>query len=349
MLYFEIISKQRKGCLWASVRFLLWLCSLVFCTVSLLRTKLYLNGYKRRDLPPLYTISVGNIACGGTGKTPFVIWLANMFRGQKVAILTRGYRSQAARSATPHIVSAASSPKEVGDEACLLARKIPDALVIVGKDRVQSAKLAKEAHAEIIILDDGMQHLKIQRDFEIVVLDAENPFGYGYLLPRGLLREPPSSLKRADLIVLHHSDVPGVDCAQIEQAIRPYTQAPILKTKLIFKGVYDSEGNKVLLQGGKVGLFCAIGKPAAFSRLVSTAGFVCVEELFLRDHDAIDERRLRGFSERCAAQGAIALLCTEKDIVKVARGAKFEIPLFWVDVECSPEFSCPSPLHNFQK
>ena len=154
-------------------------------------------------------VSVGNIAVGGTGKTPFTILLAKEFVSSfSVALLSRGYKSQAEHLNTPLLLNFENrqhySAKFCGDEPCLLAENLPKALIFVGKNRKKSAEIASKHGVELIILDDGMQHRQLSRDFDVIIIDANNPFEKGSLLPLGLLRESPKSLKRGDLIVLNN-------------------------------------------------------------------------------------------------------------------------------------------------
>ena len=327
--FFQVIAGQKKGLLYDALRASLYVCSLFFAAIVGIRKTLYRLGLKRRYRPQAFVISIGNIVAGGTGKTPFTILLAQKLKEIPIAILTRGYKSKAESSNRPTVIDQPKAdPGDVGDEACVLARKLPYALIIVNKNRTQSAKLAQELGARVLILDDGMQHLALERDLEIVVIDAENPFGYGYLLPRGLLREPPSALLRADLIVLNHSKGRAV-----EAEIRKFSSAPIIKIQMAFEGIYSASGTEQELARCKVGIFCGIGKPEAFHKLVESLGFTVVAHRFLADHEAMGEIALEQFARECRALHAQALLCTEKDIVKLSAVQVSILPLFWVNVQ----------------
>ncbi len=139
-------------------------------------------------------VSVGNLTVGGTGKTPMVEWVARWYRrrGQRVAILSRGYRQV----------------HGLNDEGRVLEENLPDVPHLQDRDRVRSARIAvEELEAEILVLDDGFQHRRLARDLDLVLIDALEPFGLGHLLPRGLLREPLRSLRRTDMVVLSRADL----------------------------------------------------------------------------------------------------------------------------------------------
>ena len=206
----QVISGRQKGvwalCIKAILLPLSWLYRFfIYC-----RNWLYDRGWMRRYVPPVpLVISVGNIVAGGTGKTPVTLMLAEVFYGRfKPAILSRGYRSKAEKLVAPIFLCEGEGPlfpaSYCGDEPYLFAKRLPKALVIVGRNRRKASVLAAKAGAQVILLDDGMQHRRLAKDFEVIVVDAGNPFGNGYFLPRGFLREELHALKRADLIFVNH-------------------------------------------------------------------------------------------------------------------------------------------------
>lgn len=336
-LFFEIISGKKKGPLFSFVRALLFLFSLLFSALVFIRKKLYHLRLKKSSRVQSITVSIGNLTTGGTGKTPFTIFLAEkLSQKMQTAILLRGYKSHAENAVEPVVLHPGQKCnfQEVGDEASLICRNSPHTYVYVNKNRIKSAKLAESQGAKCLLLDDGMQHLAIQRDFEVVILDAKNPFGYGYLLPRGLLREPISSLERADLIVLNRVDRLQ-DTFPLEEVIQSYSRAPIIKTTVVFEGIFDADGKKQAFSQAQVALFCGIGNPTAFYELVQRNGFEVVEALYLQDHEPLDAQRLVDFSCHMQKCGAKALLCTEKDMVKVARQdrERLTLPLYYVGVQ----------------
>jgi tetraacyldisaccharide 4'-kinase len=194
-------------------------------------------------------ISVGNITTGGTGKTPMVHFLADTLlkKEYRVAILSRGYKGNNQKNTTslPLVVSngihVLSTQNEAGDEPYLLARKLPRAMVFVDANRVRAGLTAIQRYqANIIILDDGFSHRSLYRDLDLVMLDVLNPFGYDHLIPRGLLREPISALRRADAIILtrtsHNKEYPEIqnilDQYQIKQPVFRFSLRPARLTNL---------------------------------------------------------------------------------------------------------------------
>ena len=173
--------------------------SLIFFIIIKIRRTLYKYGILVKYKSPTPLIIIGNITIGGTGKTPFVIWLANHLanKGLKVGVISSGYKST---SKTPEIVNKNSNANQVGDEAVLIA-KHTDSIVVSGGSRVDATKLLTSISINDIILhDDGLQHYKLERDYEIILVNRKNLFGNGLLLPAGPLREPKSRLEDADIV-----------------------------------------------------------------------------------------------------------------------------------------------------
>ncbi|MCP5469203.1 MAG: tetraacyldisaccharide 4'-kinase [Chlamydiales bacterium] len=253
-------------------------------------------------------ISVGNVVCGGTGKTDVVTLLAKALPG-KVGILSRGYKGAARGPLLVHNESASVC----GDEPRMLADRLPNALVVVGRDRVAGARLAIEKGATCLIMDDGMQHRRLARDFEIGVVDGSNPLGGNHFLPKGLLRDDPKRLQKADLVV--------VTGKKIDLSFQP----PVVRLRAEIEGIFTLKGEKIeTLQGIAVALFCAIGNPSRFVKTVEGLGANVKEKLFLPDHAKVEERQLR---ELFVKSGAKYLVCTEKDRVKLRESA---LPIVWI-------------------
>lgn len=332
----SIIKGKRKGFFASLLKFHLWLLSIPFGIVVTLRNWLFDKGWLRSYMPPVpLVISVGNITTGGTGKTPATLMIAGEFeRDVQLAILSRGYRSQAERLSVPLVLSKAKGEMHpaslCGDEPYLLAENLPSAYVIVGKDRFQSSKTAARLGADVILLDDGMQHRGIARDFEVVVMDLIDPFGQGYFLPRGLLREGKRALSRADLIILNHlHDFERFE--QVKRQISSATSAPVVGTRLEVIGCFDAQGGKIdNIQGKKVGIFCGIAHPEYFRDTIDKLGAEVVDEWFFPDHDALDLEKLLPFGRKCREKGAELLLCTEKDYVKLSGPHVGGLPTCWV-------------------
>lgn len=332
----DLIRGKKKGLLAFFVRFFLRLLSWIYQVGISARNWAFDHGCFRQYTAPVpVVISIGNIVVGGTGKTPVTLMIAKEFYNDFIiAILSRGYRSQAEHLTHPIVLSAGNGPLHpaafCGDEPYLLAQNLPKAHVFVGKNRHHSSNMAARAGAQLILLDDGMQHRHLARDYEVIVLDALDPFGQGYFLPRGFLRENVSSLSRADLIILNH--VYENECFEkIQKEISKLSAAPLIGTKMEVVDVLDLKGQSLpSLEGIKVGLFCAIAHPDYFHRTVKKLGADIVDTVMLPDHLAFTHEEL---VQRCAhakSLGAEWMLCTEKDFVKLDRNALKDLPIAWL-------------------
>jgi tetraacyldisaccharide 4'-kinase len=292
-------------------RSLLRALSYLYRTGVALRNEAYDRGMLKAHDAGLPVVSIGNISAGGTGKTPFVKFLAQeLSKKLQIAIVSRGYRSKIEKTSEVFQVTPETDVASCGDEPYWLAHGLPKVQVWVGKNRLDSARRAKEKGAEVILMDDGMQHRKLKRDIEIVLIDGEDPFGKGFFLPRGLLRDSPARLKKADCIVVIEPSSSG-----IEQELRRYTQASI---------VFAERVTDVSLNGKKVAVFCAIGKPQKFLQSVRDAGGEVVASLFKPDHDPFYPEELKKFAEESLAD---VLVCTEKDYVKLPKDFKCRQPI----------------------
>jgi tetraacyldisaccharide 4'-kinase len=337
--FVEVIKNQRTGFFATIFKFFLRIFSWCFQLIVLLRNWAFDRGWLRRFYPPVpLVISVGNIVAGGTGKTPVTLMLAKEFcDSMNLAILSRGYRSNSERSSAPIWLSKGDGPMHpasfCGDEPFLLANNLPKSFVIVGKDRHKASIMAAKAGAKMIIMDDGMQHRHLARDFEIVVMNARDLFGQGYFLPRGFLRERRSSLKRADLIVLNHAESTEIyDACQSQ--IAQYSKAPIVAMQMEVVGVFDFKGEKVeSLQGKRVGIFCSIAYPEYFETTVKNQGAEIIARHILADHQHFDLHALDIFAHHCLKQGIEILLCTEKDKVKFTDSFQLCLPTAWLQIE----------------
>lgn len=269
-------------------------------------------------------ISVGNIAVGGTGKTPCVQLLAKTLSSHfSLAILTRGFKSAREKSASCFPIPPGASAQEWGDEPLLLATKtrVP---VWVGKDRVVSGKRALLHGASCLILDDGLQYRRLHRDIEIVVVDGEDPLAQGHFLPRGSLRDSPSSLKRATLIVVTHIR-DEAHYEEVKNILAPFSSAPVVATRYHVLNPLPPDQ--------KVGLFCGLGRPERFVQTVRDLKTQIVDTLLCEDHHVPSGEQLCSFAIRCKEKGAVALLCTEKDAIKLPSELLLVLPLIPIQVE----------------
>lgn len=273
---------------------------------------------------PVPVVSVGNLTAGGTGKTPIVAALVDWFsaRGMRPAILSRGYRAHA---------GAANDEKLVLDQLC------PGVPHLQGADRVESARLACQQHgAQVLILDDGFQHRRIARDLDVVLIDALDPWGAGHLLPRGLLREPRSSLRRAHAVILTRADQIAPDAkARLVAEIRQLGsgETPI-EAAFQPTGLINADGQRAPLDSlSAVAAFCGIGNPDGFRRTLSDAGVRQVVAFrAFRDHQHYSEADLSGLAKWAREQGAAALVTTQKDLVKIPQAKLDGLPLWAVAI-----------------
>lgn len=333
----EVIRGKRQGIFPFFIKGFLYILSFFFRFGVALRNWAYDKGWIRKHSPSVPVISIGNIVAGGTGKTPVTLAMAQQFADEfTVAILSRGYRSEAEKMGHPTILSKGAGPiypsSYCGDEPYLLAQNVSKAWVIVGHNRLQASHIAARAGAQLIILDDGMQHRSLSRDYEVVVMDAHDPFGKGYFLPRGFLREDISALCRADLIVLNH--VKDHDhYLSISHQIQRHSKAPVVGTKMAVHQILKLDGNKIeSINNKRVGLFCGIANPDSFRATLQDLGAAIVEDYSISDHGHFELAGLRRFAEKAAKKGAEWLVCTEKDRVRLDQALVADLPIAWLKV-----------------
>jgi len=187
-----------------------------------------------------------------------------------------------------------------------------------------------EAGIEVALLDDGMQHRKLFRDLEIVVLHGEKLFGGNGFLPMGYLREDPRRLKEADLLLVNHTK----DFTRIKNIVKLYSKKPICFIGPKISVVYSlDDRQKLSIKNNRIGVFCSIADPNPFIRLLKEAGAIVVEPLFGLDHEALSSSRLQLFAKRCKRAGAVQIICTEKDQVKLLDSFKASLPVGYVKME----------------
>jgi tetraacyldisaccharide 4'-kinase len=265
-------------------------------------------------------VGVGNLTAGGTGKTPIVAAIVEWFssHGLRPAILSRGYRPHAGKA---------------NDEKLVLDQLCPDVPHLQGADRVASARLAPDRHgAQVLVLDDGFQHRRLARDLDLVLIDALDPWGSDHLLPRGLLREPKSALRRADAVIVTRADqcVPETKTKLLAE-IRRYgrDEAPI---EAIFRPteLINSDGARVAINSlGAVAAFCGIGNPEGFRRTLEGAGVGQIAAFHtFRDHHRYSQAELVELGRWARDQGANALVTTQKDLVKIPFAELGNTPLW---------------------
>jgi tetraacyldisaccharide 4'-kinase len=255
-------------------------------------------------------VSVGNLTVGGTGKTPCVEYVAHFYRRRelRVAVLSRGYGGRGGYN----------------DEALVLEENLPDVPHLQGADRVALARVAvEELESEVLVLDDGFQHRRLARDLDVVLIDATQPWGHGYLLPRGLLREPPAGLRRAGTVVLSRVDqVAAGELDRLRQrAARFAPGVPVAETRHRPVELVNSEHATRPVEDLKdrpVGAFCGIGNPEAFRRTLADLGTSVVAFRSFPDHYAYartDVEDLRTWARQQTS--ADLVITTQKDLVKL--------------------------------
>ena len=290
-----------------------------------LRNALYDARILRAHRATVPVVSVGNLTLGGTGKTPMVAYVARRLleRGRRVAILSRGY----------------GADRGPNDEAMVLARHLPDVPHLQHPNRVRSARRAVDEHgADVLVLDDAFQHRRLARDLDLVLVDATQPFGYGRVFPRGLLREPLTSLRRADLLVLTRSDQCSPDdLARIRKTVqRRVPAARWVVTRHRVTGLVSAGGAQQpttdLADTGVLAV-AGIGNPGAFRSTLERLGARILDWVELDDHHRYTDGDVAMLGERAAQHGCRLVVTTEKDLVKIDHDELAGIPLRAVRIE----------------
>lgn len=323
--------------------FLAFLSGFYFLAVSV-RAFLYRSGLLKTMRLPVRVISVGNLTTGGTGKTPMVISLARMIMGggKRVAVISRGYgrKDQSALLVVSDGNDIKAGPEEAGDEPLLIARSVPKAVVICCADRFRAGMHAIEKFGcEVLILDDGYQRLDIHRDLNILLADASAPFGNGWLLPRGTLREPVSAISRADTVVLTRTEAQeGKLPPELLGAMRNYIPSANLWLSRHEPMVFlDARGKYIpveQLKGRNAWLFTGIASPGSFQLLAERLGAKITGRRDFRDHHAFSVDDLKAVDAAAMGAGAEVLLTTEKDWIKIRElGHATRLPLWVMQIE----------------
>ena len=319
----------------------LWPLSLVWRSVGVWQR--HRNTRRRRKLDAA-VVSVGNITMGGTGKTPCVLYLAEqMYRaGRRPGILTRGHGRHSLD--TNLILGPGEHAKtaQTGDEPQIFLHS-GVAPVGIGADRYRTGRLLEERFAcDVLILDDGFQHVRLERQVDLVLIDALSPFGGGAVFPLGRLREPLESLVRADVFVITRSDfAPGT--FDIERALRSYNpNGPVFYARVAPDyWVEAATGNKVTaLPFSRVAGFCGLGNHQAFWRMLKTLGMHLVDRVAFDDHHAYRPSELRRLAQQFLAARAEAAVTTEKDAINFCEGCPAlmgALPVYWLKIRMEIE------------
>lgn len=328
--YLRVVSGEARGLGPALERLGLRAASVPYGLIVRLRNAAYQHGWMSSERVPAPVVSVGNLTTGGTGKTPCVEYVARFYRNldRRVAILSRGYGGAGGRN----------------DEALVLEENLPDVPHLQGADRVALARAAiEELESEVLVLDDGFQHRRLARDLDLVLIDATAPWGHGYLLPRGLMREPPNSLRRADGIVLTRCDqTPAEQRERLHQTLgRIAPRVPVVETTHRAVELSNSEGESApldLLREGPVAALCGIGNPEAFRRSLLDLGARLQDFRVYPDHHGYsreDVAELHRWAGRLPS--GTAIVTTQKDLVKLRLSRLEDRPLWCLRIRLHVE------------
>jgi tetraacyldisaccharide 4'-kinase len=308
--YLALLKGERRGPCPTLLRLLLWVASLFYGLVVWLRNIAYAHGWKRSWRAGVPVVSVGNLTVGGTGKTPCVEYVADWYsrHDRRAAIVSRGYGSE---------------DGGLNDEGLVLSENLPDVPPLQGADRVALARTAvEELESEILVLDDGFQHRRLARDLDLVLIDATVPWGHGYLLPRGLLREPPSSLRRADAVVLTRcNQVDPEELTALHRTVaRLVPNIPIVETEHRAEELINGEAGELLalLRDRPVAAFCGLGNPESFRRTLDELGARLTDFQAFPDHHAYTRADVDHLQAWAREQPIDAMVVTtQKDLVKL--------------------------------
>ncbi|MGE0085416.1 MAG: tetraacyldisaccharide 4'-kinase [Desulfococcaceae bacterium] len=315
---------------------ILYAFSLAYTAGLAIRAFLYRKNILTSCRLPCFVISVGNITAGGTGKTPMTIYLAKLLRsmGYCTVILSRGYRGKYMKKGG--IVSDGNSvltePDDSGDEPYMMALALGNVPVLVGRNRCKSAGLAMQMfHPDIILLDDGFQHMKLKRNLDLVLLDCQKPLGNGHVLPRGMLREPVSALKRGHCFILTRceSDSPGRNTVLSDICGR----MPVFRTCHIpyIHHITDEHGQKLsppdgqekweisVLKNRRVFAFSGIARNDLFVRTVENLGCTVAGSMAFPDHHPYSAADMQEIRRLAGEKNAELMVTTEKDSVRIPR------------------------------
>lgn len=306
--------------------------SLVYFCIIKTRNFLYNKNILKTYRPHTYTISVGNLTTGGTGKTPITAEIANYFskKGDYPAILSRGYGGEL-QNKEVNVVSDGKNinftAKEAGDEPLWLAKHCPKTAVLTCASRVKAAKFAKnKLHCTKLILDDGYQHRKIDRDLNILVVDSEKQFSNGFVLPLGALREPVSEIKRADRIIVVNKNFNDKRAKSFARYLRKKYNIPSFVCSMLPDKVYDIKNHSDIEDNQPVIAFSAIGQPEQFYKYLRNYDVMATKDF--PDHHIYTKEDIENLRQLMKKYDAKYMITTEKDAVKLKELADKENEIF---------------------
>lgn len=354
----DVIFGRAKGFRAGVTRIAMSALSVLFRGVVHARLTVFRKRWKQQAHLGTQVISIGNITVGGTGKTPVTEMLSKALRdrGRSVAILSRGYKSRRLKKAQewndqegnpieaeelPKIVSDGSSllldSKYAGDEPYMLARNLDQVSVVVDRDRIKGGRFAvKHLGADTLVLDDGLQYLRLAHGTDIVLVDRTAPFGTGHLLPRGTLREPPSNLKRASYILITKCD--GSSNEPLIERIRRYNPyAPIIECAHGPRYLEELfTGNRQplsFLHDKWVAAISGIAVPEGFEKSLENLGAHVEIRRHFPDHYRFTQREIDAFMTRCIERDMELIITTEKDAVRFPKPKEAIVPIWFLRIE----------------
>ena len=357
--FLEVIRERRHDVLGTLLKGILFFASRFYRRAVQFRLWMYDNRVIRNRAIGCLVVSIGNVTCGGTGKTPVVEVFARTLsqKGRRVAVLSRGYRSRdrglwtklrekfssKKMEVPPRVVSDGKNlllnSVTAGDEPFMLASNLKNVVVLVDKDRVKSGLYAiEEFGTDTLILDDGFQYLNLKAHINILLVDSTSPFDNHHVLPRGLLREPIRNIRRADYIFLTKSDG-SRRLRHLKAFLRRQNHlAEIIECchKPQYLEDVFQRGERLpleYLKGKKVASISAIANPDSFNAFLSELGGNIVEEIHFADHHRYRQQELIDFINKAKTAGAEVIMTTEKDAVRMPRLDRRDLPILFLRVQ----------------
>lgn len=327
--------------------------SMFYKAVISMRLALYKLNILKSVKVDAYVISIGNITMGGTGKTPVTAEIANYIAkvlGKKTAIISRGYAGELSYKNTNVIKTEDSimyNAQLAGEEPYWLAENCSDTVVITGKNRIKSAdKAIKDYGSEVLLLDDGFQHIKIKIDFNIAVIDCYNQFGNNLLLPAGPLRESLVELKRADAFIIADKYKNESECDLLKKSLEKKYNKPTFISYFEPHNIYNIKTKADWDEESKskeVVAFCGIGQPDSFFNYIEKLNFKIVDKIVFADHYIYKDSDMEYLEKKLLASNSAIIITTEKDAVKVSSISN-NLPIYALQIK--PELDLPNLLKD---
>lgn len=318
------------------LRYVLFPLAMLFWGILFWRNLFYTFGFFVSRKLPTKVISIGNITTGGTGKTPAVIYLANILikRGKRVAVLSRGYGR---KTAGTQLVTDGNTPvldwRNFGDEPTLISKALSGVPVVVDEKRHRGGMfLVDRFNPDVIIMDDAFQHRAIERDVDIVLINSQDQRSDHKLLPYGFLREPWIHLKRAHAIIFTKTNL--MKPAPFLRSMARKSRVPRFRSVLLCGPLVSPEGEyKEILKENSALALSAVGDHGGFMRTLNSAGLNVVEELVFRDHHDYTQEDVELTQKHLLKSGAEYVVTTEKDMVKLDQLDLSRIEIYSIGIE----------------